>query len=147
MKQQVRNNLRNPALKLLWFLASRGHGFPPTASAAASYLTSVAVERGCIGAVATAKNALSYLCSNNGHDPRAYESARTIAPLEAMRRLHAAQVKKAAGITPPQVNTALHKYAGPRGDRSRDGRKRFGQWELAIGAAICLGYKLLLRYG
>ena len=45
------------------------------------------------------------------------------------------------------MSTALHKYAGPRGDRSRDGRKRFGQWELAIGAAICLGYKLLLRYG
>ena len=139
-------NLRNPALKLLWFLASRGHSFPPTPSAAASYFTFIAMKRDCIGAVATSKNALSYLSSTNGYDPRQYESARTTAPLEAMKRLHAAQVEKAAGITPPQVRAILHRYAGPRDNGSRKGRKRFEHWELALGAAICLGYKLLLRY-
>ena len=144
--QRTLANLRNPGLKLLWFLASRRHGFPPSTRAAADYLTFVAKERDNIGAVASAKNALSYLISSNGHDPRAYDGARTTAPLEAMRRLHAAQVKKAAGITPPQVRAILHKYAGPQSNGSRPGRKRFDHWELAIGGAICLGYKLLLRY-
>jgi hypothetical protein len=102
----------------------------------------LAADRDNIGAVATAKNALSFICALNDISTAQYTSVRVNAALEAMRRQHKHQIRKAAGITPNMVKAIMDAY----GHFRRDGRPQ-QQWELAIGAAIAIGFKLLLRYG
>ena len=86
------------------------------------------------------------MCSFNDIDTHAYASKRVNAPLEAMRRRHKHQIRKAAGVTKKMVGAVMATYAGECADGSRHQRARHGHWELATGAAIALGCKLLPRY-
>ena len=140
------SNLRNPGLKLLWFCASRQYNFPPTGEQAAWYFTFLARERDNSSAVASARNALTFLCSINDIPTAVYSSVRVNAAHESMRRKHKHQVRKAAGLRLVHVSAILLTYFGDRADGLRENRSRLGHWELALGASIALGYKLLLRY-
>ena len=134
-------NLRNPAIKLIWFLASRGCALPPTANEVAAYYAKVAEISNTVGGVAMAKSALSMLCVFNDVSTVAYSSMRVNAALESMRRSHRHQVRKAAGLTVDMVAAILDGYCFVR-----PGRPAELQWELMIGACIGIGFKLLLRY-
>ena len=68
--------LRNPALKALWWLASRGHGVnPPPPAAIRLYLTFLVDRRANKGAVETAAQALSFLARSNGWPPGIMDNA------------------------------------------------------------------------
>mmetsp|Transcript_73989 Transcript_73989/g.139860 ORF Transcript_73989/g.139860 Transcript_73989/m.139860 type:complete len:468 (+) Transcript_73989:167-1570(+) len=135
------SNLRNPALKLLWWCASRRCNFPPSANDVALYCAKLATSQNTIGAVASAKNALSYTCAFNEMPTREYDSVRVNAALEAMRRRHKHQVKKAAGLSVHMVRAIMKAYGVvvPHRPATR-------QWQFAVGTSIGLGFKLLLRY-
>jgi hypothetical protein len=134
-------NLRNPGLKLLWWCASRGCHFPPTAAHAALYSTKLARDQDNIGSVTIAKNALSFICAYNDLPTLDYQSLRANAALEAMRRRHKHQVKKAAGLSVGMVKAIIKAFGvcHPK-------RPAHKQWQLAVGTSIALGFKLLLRY-
>jgi hypothetical protein len=135
-------NLRNPGLKLLWWCASRGRNFPPTANDVALYCAKLAKDQDNIGAVSVAKNALSFVCAFNDLSTLEFSSLRVNAALEAaMRRRHKHQVKKAAGLTVNMVKAIMEALGVVR--PNRPARR---QWALAVAAAISLGFKLLLRY-
>ena len=80
--------LRNPALKALWFLASRGFSLPPPPLAVTNYLTWLAVNVDTTGAVEVARQAVNFLCTYNGWDPECVFSSRAAIPAAAMRRRH-----------------------------------------------------------
>ncbi len=61
--QRTLEGLRHPALKALWWFASRGCVLPPTPDDAANYLTFTARERNNIGSVECARGAISNLCT------------------------------------------------------------------------------------
>jgi hypothetical protein len=134
-------NLRNPGLKLLWWCASRRLSFPPTALDVALYNTRLATNQNSIGVVSVAKNALSFIRAFNDISTAQYDNLRANAALEATRRKHKLQVRKAAGLTVPMVREIMDAYghAQPRCSPRE-------QWQLAMGTAISLGFKLLLRY-
>ena len=134
-------NLRNPGLKLIWFQASRGCGLPPTGSEAAAYFAKVAEASDTIGGVAMAKSALTMICTYKELPNITYTSLRVNAALEAMRRSHRQQTRKAAGLTIPMVGAILVGFGF-----ERPGWPATHQWELMIGVSIGLGFKLLLRY-
>jgi hypothetical protein len=134
-------NLRNPGLKLLWWCASRGCNFPPTANDMALYYTKLAKDQDNIGAVTVAKSALSFICSYNDLPTLEYHSMRANAALEAMRRRHKHQVKKAAGLSVNMVKGIMEAFGHVRPDRPAR-----QQWPLAVATSIGLGFKLLLRY-
>ena len=110
-------NLRNPGLKLLWWCASRGCNFPPTANDMALYCTKLATDQDNIGAVSVAKNALSFICAYNDLPTDTYTSLRTNAALEAMRRKHKHQTKKAAGLTVNMVKAIMEAFGFERPKR------------------------------
>ena len=58
-------NLKNPALKLLWFLASRDRPLPPSAGDLIDYLAFLSVEREALGAITAARGALLHLSRVN----------------------------------------------------------------------------------
>jgi hypothetical protein len=134
-------NLRNPGLKLLWWCASRHCSFPPSAADVALYGIKLAKGQDNIGAVRVSKNALSFICTFNDIPTLEYQSMRVNAALEAMRRKHKHQVKKAAGLTVSMVRAIIEAFgvASPT-------RPAHRQWRLAVGTSIGLGFKLLLRY-
>jgi len=134
-------NLRNPGLKLVWWCASRGHHFPPTAAQIALYYTKLAKDQDNIGAVSAAKSSFSFICAYNDLPTSEYSSLRVNAALETMRRKHKHQVKKAAGLTVGMVRAIMDEFGSPLPHLEA---KR--QWRLAVGASIALGFKLLLRY-
>ena len=110
-------NLRNPAIKLIWFLASRGCALPPTANEVAAYYAKVAEISNTVGGVAMAKSALSMLCEFNDVSTVAYSSMRVNAALESMRRSHRHHVRKAAGLTVDMVAAILAGYCFVRPGR------------------------------
>ena len=134
-------NLQHPAIKLVHYAASRGLGLPLTPMELALYLALLGKERNTVGAVATAKTAASMICSLNGHATEMYDTAKVNAPIEAVKRRNCRQRKKAAGLTPNMVAAIIRKYG-----YLRKGRRPEHQWEMAIGAAIAVGFKILLRY-
>jgi hypothetical protein len=140
-EERTIKNLRNPGLKLLWWCASRGCNFPPTGSQASLYFAKLATIRDNIGAVSVAKNALTFICAFNDLPTQEYASLRANAALEAMRRKHKHQTKKAAGLTVHMVEGIIKTFGFKRPDRPPS-----QQWELVVGTSISLGFKLLLRY-
>ena len=58
-----------------------------------------------------------------------------------MRRRHAHQVHKAAGLSVRHVNAIMDTFGFVRPDQPT-----LKQWELMVGTSIALGFKLLLRY-
>jgi hypothetical protein len=101
----------------------------------------LATERDNIGAVAMAKSALSFICAFNDLPTIRYSSLRTNAALESMKRKHKHQTRKTENVTVDMVRTIMDAYGFVRTERpARE------QWELALGAAIAIAFKLLLRY-
>ena len=58
-----------------------------------------------------------------------------------MRRRHRRQVKKSAGLKVKHIKRIMKEFCF-----ERPGRPTELQWELAIGIAIAIAFKLLLRY-
>ena len=81
------------------------------------FFSKVAAVSDTIGAVATAKSALMMLCSFNGLSTIAYTSLRVNATLESMRRRHAHQVRKAAGLTVRHVGAIMGTFGFVRPDQ------------------------------
>ena len=139
------NNLRHPALKALWWLASRRRQLPPSCGDVTDYLTFLATKVDTTGSVADARGALGFLASVNaggGWDKDVILGGRAALPLEAMKRRHAHAVEKAPGLPARLVLDVLRRYAfllevGVQTDR---------QWRLAIGVAIGCAFKLMARY-
>ena len=70
-----------------------------------------------------------------------YDTAKVNATIETVKRRNRRQVKKAAGLTPNMISAIIRKYGYPR-----QGRRPEHQWEMAIGVAVAVGFKILLRY-
>ena len=60
------SNLRHPALKALWWFASRRRRLPPTCGDVTDYLTVLTTTVDTTGSVADALGALGFLASVNG---------------------------------------------------------------------------------
>ena len=135
------NNLRNFAIKFLSFFASRGMPLPPCQRDFAAWLSYVALKCDNVGAVAVARNAATCLGNLNGWDTDKFSKGISAAPGDAMRRRHRLQVKKSAGLKVKHIKRIMKEFCF-----ERPGRPTELQWELAIGIAIAIAFKLLLRY-
>ena len=134
-------NLQYPAIKMIHYAASRGLKLPLAPTELALYLAFLSKERNTVGAVTMAKNAASTIGSLNGHAAGVYDTAKVNATIETVKRRNRRQVKKAAGLTPNMISAIIRKYGYPR-----QGRRPEHQWEMAIGVAVAVGFKILLRY-
>ena len=130
-------NLRNPGLRVLWFLATRRIPLPPSAEEAALMMTKIAHDRDNAGAVSTMHNALTAICELNGWRSDIYNDRLALAPLHAMRRAHRKQTKKSEGLRVAHISSILTHYVF--GSQRKD-------WTVAIGTAISVGFNILLRY-
>ena len=135
------SNFGNAGLKLLWWLASRGHPLPPSQWAFTEYLVFCATFNGTSGAVATTRGAFLHLCRVNAWDKTPFTSGISLVPGQALSRLNRHQIKKSEGLTLEMVTQILHRYCFLRSGRSQD-----GQWELAIGVAIVTSFKVFARW-
>jgi hypothetical protein len=137
-------NLKNPVLKAIWWLASRGRALPPTAEDVALYLTYLSSEVDTIGSASDARQALGFLATVNADRGCGRESmlaGRAAVPVEALRRRHAHAIDKAPGLPADVVRLVLNRYVVARPELSWD-----LQWRLAIGVAIGAAFKLMARY-
>ena len=135
------DNLRNPGLKLIWWLSSRGHALnPPTPHALASYLAFLFDDRGNLGAMQQAREALNLLGKLNAWPPGLKEGVASV-PIDAARRLFRHQVRKVRGLERIHVEAIFVAYVW-----WRPGVGTEHQWELAVGLAIVVGYKVWARY-
>jgi hypothetical protein len=134
------DNLRNPVLQLISYAASRRLALPLSAAEFALYGTKLAFEKDNVGAVSRATNAASFLAEINGW-PNVYSSGLAAAPLSAMRRTHQRQTKKTAGLAVRMVERIMNKFGEVRDDEAADRQRDF-----AFGTAVCIGFKILLRY-
>jgi len=134
-------DLMNPGLKLLWWLASRGHKLPPSSWALTEYLVFLVDTSRTAGAVSRARRALLHLCRVNGWPSEPYTSETSMVPGAAIARLNQHQVKKTAGITLSMLRgiAEVYCFARPNCPRER-------QWELAIGAGIAASNKVFARW-
>ena len=82
-------------------------------------------------------NALTAICELNGWRSYIYNGRLASAPLDAMRRAHRKQTKKSEGLRVAHISSILTHYVF--GSQRRD-------WTVAIGTAISVGFKILLRY-
>ena len=133
--------LRNPALKALWWFASRQRPLPPSTDDAAEYLAYLTQHVDTIGAVECARNAISYLCVVNNWDKGLILGGRAGLPLAALQRRHVHQLRKTAGLTRRQVRAIMRDFTEEGAER-----RASRQWRLAIGIAIGTSYKVLARY-
>ena len=134
-------NLRLPGIKLVWWMASRGLMMPPSQRELSWYLTSLAKERDNVGSVTQARTALLMLCRLNEWPTDPYTAGLALVPGEAMRRLHKVATHKVAPLLLDDVRVILKTYAAERPDRPAA-----YQWQLAVGTAIGVGFKVLARY-
>ena len=133
--------LRHPAMKALWWFASRDIPLPPSSDEVALYLAYLSREVNTIGSVSDARSAIGFICAVNGWDKRGILGGRAEIPLEALRRRHAHAVRKAPGLPIESVRRFLLAYVKIRSDLPWD-----MQWRLALGIAIGTGFKILGRY-
>ena len=138
---QTITNLKHPALKLLWWMATRHRTLPPSGDDMAEYLVFLADTRNTVGAATAARQAASYLCNINGWDPVLVLSPRTAIPLDALRRRHRHAVKKSPGLTLECVSAIVHAFC-----RVEPGVPPSHQWRFAVGTGIGTAFKLLARY-
>jgi hypothetical protein len=134
-------NYRLPALKLLWFAYTRRWLWPPAPNEFGLYLAKLYKDRDNVGAPTTTKSAMSLLCSMNDIDGAPYSTLRTTAAIDAARREHKHVTKKSAGLTISMVAAINRRYSFERAGRALN-----EQWEFAVGTAISLAFKILLRY-
>jgi len=90
-------NLRNAALKMLHYFATRGIPLPPSPLEAARYFSLLVETRCNAGSIDAARHALSFVCSLSGWDNAPYLTGVAAAPLEAARRKFKVQTKKTKG--------------------------------------------------
>ena len=135
------DNLRNAALKMLHYFATRGVPLPPSPIEAARYFALLVHTRGNVGSVDTSRQALSFVCSLNGWDNTPYLKGVAAAPLEAARRKFKVQAKKTKGLKIKHVARIMKHFGFERLKRRTD-----HQWEMAFGTAVAIGFKLLLRF-
>jgi hypothetical protein len=139
--ERTHANLNNPALKLIWWLASRGHDLnSPTPHALASYLAFLFDDRGNLGALQQAREALGLLGRLNAWPAGLKEGVASV-PIDAARRLFRHQVRKVLGLKREHVEGIFDAYVWVR-----PGVPLEGQWEHAVGLAIVTGYKVWARY-
>jgi hypothetical protein len=135
------NDMRHPALKALWWFASRRCSLPPTPDDVADYLTYLAMHVNTIGSVECARGAIAFTCTVNGWDKTLLLGGRARVPLDAMRRRHVHVVHKSAGLTTEHVRAIMRIYIVVRGDLTWQ-----QQWRVAFGIGLCTMYKTLARY-
>lgn len=135
------SNCGNAGLKLLWWLASRGHALPPSQWAVTEYLVFCATYNGTTGAVSTARAALLHICRVNAWDKTPFTSGISLVPGQALLRLNRHQTKKSEGLTLDMVTLIFEQYCF-----LRHGRSRHRQWEFAIGVAIVVAFKVFARW-
>ena len=82
------SNLGNAGLKLLWWLASRGHTLPPSQWAFTEYLVYCSSFNGTSGSVSAARGALLHLCRVNAWDRSPYEKGISLVPGQALARIN-----------------------------------------------------------
>ena len=107
----------------------------------ALYLAFLGKGRDRVGAVAMVKNVASTICYLNGHAADAYDTAKVNATIETVKRRNRRRIKKAAGLTPNMTSAIIRKYGYPRQERRPE-----HQWEMAIGVAVAVGFKILRHY-
>lgn len=135
-------HLRHPALKALWWLASRGRPLPPAGDDVAEYLAYLARTQDTIGSVECASNALGYLCVVNGWDKESIMGGKARIPVAAIRRRHVHVIHKAAGLTETHIRAIMRVFCVVHMDLPW-----FKQWHLAVGIGVgCLPFKILARY-
>jgi hypothetical protein len=137
-------NLRHPALKALWWLASRRRHLPPTSEDIAEYLAFLSRDVDTIGSISDARGAIGFLARVNagsGLNKDGILGGRATIPLEAMRRRHAHAVDKAPGLPTAYVLAIMRAYGHFREDLPLE-----LQWCLAVAASIAGGFKLMARY-
>ena len=93
-------------------------------------------DRDNVGAPTTTKS-----CSMNDIDGAPYSTLRATAAIDAARREHKHVTKKSAGLTISMVAAINRRYSFERAGRALN-----EQWEFAVGTAISLAFKILLRY-
>ena len=132
---------RHPALKFLWWMATRQRPLPPSCDDAAEYFVFIADLVDTVGSVAKARSALSYLCVVNGWDKETILSGRAAIPLDALRRRHRHEVRKTPGLTLECTTAILGLYC-----KVEPGVPAQRQWRFAVGTAIGTAFKVLARY-
>ena len=100
-----------------------------------------ATYNGTSGAVATMRAALLHLCRVNAWDKAPFTSGISLIPGQALMRLNRHQTKKSEGLTLEMVTHIFHVYCF-----KRSSRPSHGQWELAIGVAIVVSFKVFARW-
>jgi len=135
------SNLGNAGLKLLWWLASRGHSLPPSQWALTEYLVFCSSFNGTSGSVSTARGALLHLCRINAWDKSPYEKGISLVPGQALARVNRHQTKKSEGLSLPMVKRFLKIYCFVRLRRLPS-----YQWELAIGVSFVVAFKVFARW-
>jgi hypothetical protein len=138
--KRTMDNLRNPVLQLISYAASRHLTLPLSTAEFALYGTKLAFEKDNVGAVSRAMNAASFLAEYNDWSI-VYTKGVAAAPLSAMRRTHRRQTKKSAGLTLKMVKRLMNHFGKACADKAAD-----KQCDFAFSTAVCIGFKLLLRY-
>jgi hypothetical protein len=85
--------------------------------------------------------ALLHLCRVNAWDKAPFTSGISLIPGQALMRLNRHQTKKSEGLTLEMVTHIFHVYCF-----KRSSRPSHGQWELAIGVAIVVSFKVFARW-
>ena len=134
-------NLRNHAEKMLWWFAAFQRPLPPSAWDVAEYLTLLATSHHTCGSIAGARGALLHLARLNDWDTGAFVTGPAMIPGEALARANRHQVKKTPGLTLEMVTRIAIAYCF-----ERPGRSAHRQWELAIGTAIVISFKVFARW-
>jgi hypothetical protein len=135
------DGLRHPALKALWWFASRGCALPPTPEDATMYLAYLALHVNTKGSVECARGAIAFMCTVNGWDKSLMLGGRARVPIDAMRRRHVGETHKSAGLTVDQVRAVMRAYISVRFDLTWQ-----QQWRVAFGIGLCTMFKTLARY-
>ena len=81
------------------------------------------------------------MCILNGWNKELILGGRAHIPLDAMRRRHAHEVHKSAGLTVDQLKSIMRIYVNVRLDLPWN-----LQWRLAFGIGVVTSYKVLARY-
>jgi len=132
---------RHPALKFLWWMATRQRSLPPSSEDVAEYLVFLSDLVDTVGAVSTAQSAISYLCVVNGWSAAGILCGRATLPLNALRRRHRHVLRKSPGLTLECTTAIVRSYC-----RVLPGVPPNSQWRFAVGAGIGAAFKLLARY-
>ena len=137
-------NLKHPAFKALWWLAAMGRQLPPTQADIADYLAFLYDRVDTVGSATDARAAIGFIADVNADKGWARDAllgGRAAIPIEALRRRHTHDVRKAPGLPPDAVRAILQSYAFVRPDLPWQ-----QQWRLAFGISVGAALKTMARY-